>query len=57
MIYCHYNQKVGQHAEDTYSDSKSPHQFADCVPFCEKILSTKVIKEGNEVLAEMAQQF
>lgn len=48
----HHDQKVGQHDEDTDSDSKSHHQLADCVPFCGKILSTPVIKEGDRLVVE-----
>lgn len=54
-IDCHHDEQVGQHDEDTDGDSKSHHQFADCVPFCGKILSTPVIKKGDGFIVEALQ--
>lgn len=51
-VDCHHDQEVGQHDEDAHGDSQSHHQFADCVPFCRKILSTPVIKEGDGLIVE-----
>ena len=48
----HHDQEVSQHDENADSDSKPHHQLADCVPFCGKILSTPVIKEGDGLIVE-----